>query len=68
MTEQGVAYFDTDVGRCAIAWSDRGVTGVQLPEGTEDATRARTQGRFASAAEVTPTPAVQAPHAERSGA
>ena len=60
MTQQGIAYFDTGVGRCAIVWSDLGVRGVQLPEGTEAATRARTQSRFASAVEVTPPPAVQA--------
>ena len=38
MTEQGIAYFDTGVGRCAIVWSDLGVTGVRLPEVAEAAT------------------------------
>src|ERR1043165_8802781 len=33
--------FDTAIGRCGIAWSERGVTAVQLPEATERATRAR---------------------------
>jgi methylated-DNA-[protein]-cysteine S-methyltransferase len=28
----GYARFDTDLGRCAIAWSDRGVVRVRLPE------------------------------------
>jgi len=60
MTDKGLRYFDTAVGRCAIAWSERGVVGVQLPEATEAATRARMQRRFPSAAEATPPPAVLA--------
>ncbi len=60
MTGKGLRYFDTAVGRCAIAWSERGVVGVQLPEATDAATRARMQRRFPSAAEETPPPAVQA--------
>jgi len=32
--------FDTAIGRCSIAWSERGVAGVQLPEGREPETRA----------------------------
>jgi O-6-methylguanine DNA methyltransferase len=31
----GVARFDTDFGRCAIAWSDLGIVRVRLPEGDE---------------------------------
>jgi len=27
--------FDTPVGSCAIAWTERGVVGIQLPEGRE---------------------------------
>ncbi len=33
--------FDTAIGRCAIAWSGRGIIGVQLPERSEAATRTR---------------------------
>jgi methylated-DNA-[protein]-cysteine S-methyltransferase len=35
------ALFDTDIGRCGIAWGERGVVGVQLPEASENATRTR---------------------------
>ena len=44
MTE-GLALFDTALGRCGIAWSDRGVAGVQLPEASDDATVARLRRR-----------------------
>src|SRR5215468_7895181 len=40
MTAQGFTLFDTAIGCCAIAWSERGVVGVQLP--ARDAAAART--------------------------
>ena len=39
----GLAVFDTDIGRCGVAWGDHGLLGVQLPE-TSDA---RTISRLA---------------------
>lgn len=42
----GLALFDTDIGRCGIAWGDHGLLGVQLPEATE----ARTLSRLAQKA------------------
>ena len=54
------ADFATAIGRCGIAWSDRGVVGVQLPEASEAATRARLQRRFPDASEASPTPSIQA--------
>jgi methylated-DNA-[protein]-cysteine S-methyltransferase len=33
--------FETPIGECGVAWSDAGVTWVQLPERTREATRAR---------------------------
>ncbi|MCR6733320.1 MAG: methylated-DNA--[protein]-cysteine S-methyltransferase [Afipia sp.] len=42
----GLALFDTDIGRCGIAWGDRGLLGVQLPEATD----ARTLSRLAQKA------------------
>jgi methylated-DNA-[protein]-cysteine S-methyltransferase len=39
----GLALFDTDIGRCGVAWGDRGLLGVQLPEATD----ARTLSRLA---------------------
>ena len=29
---RGFALFDTPIGRCAFAWSERGLTAVQLPQ------------------------------------
>ena len=37
----GFAFFDTAIGRCAIAWGERGILGVQLPEADDNRTRAR---------------------------
>jgi methylated-DNA-[protein]-cysteine S-methyltransferase len=34
----GYTLFDTAFGRCAIAWSERGVTSLQLPEASDRAT------------------------------
>ena len=46
------ALFDTAIGRCGIAWSDRGVVAVQLPERSEAHTRARLIERFPGAREA----------------
>ena len=35
----GYALFDTAIGHCGIAWGERGLTGVLLPEDSEAATR-----------------------------
>ena len=52
--------FDTTIGRCGIAWGNRGVIGVQLPEtGGEGRTRARVLRRLAGARETAPPPLVQ---------
>ena len=50
----GLALFDTALGRCGIAWNDRGITGVQLPEQGDEATRARLQRRHPRARETAP--------------
>ena len=60
MNSSDFALFDTAIGRCGIAWNDRGVTGVQLPEaGGEAGTRARVLRRFPEAREAAPPPEVQ---------
>jgi O-6-methylguanine DNA methyltransferase len=52
--------FETTIGRCGIAWGDRGVIGVQLPEaGGDTRTRARILRRFPDAREASPPPEVQ---------
>ena len=52
----GFALFDTAIGWCGIAWGPRGVVGVQLPEGSAPATRARLLRRFPDAREAEPPP------------
>ena len=60
MNAEGFALFDTAIGACGIAWSARGIAGVQLPEAGEGATRSRMQRRFAQVPEAPPPPQVQA--------
>jgi methylated-DNA-[protein]-cysteine S-methyltransferase len=57
--DPGFALFETAIGRCGIVWSERGISGVQFPEGSEQATRNRLQRRFPNAHETAAPPAVQ---------
>jgi len=57
MNAQGFALFDTPIGTCGIAWSGRGIAGLQLPEPTAAATRARVKRRWPSAVEAEAVPA-----------
>ena len=59
MMASGFALFDTAIGRCGVAWGERGVAGVQLPEAGERETRARMLQRFPAAGEETPPSEVQ---------
>jgi O-6-methylguanine DNA methyltransferase len=59
MIASGFALFDTAIGRCGVAWGERGVAGVQLPEAGEHETRARMFHRFPTAGEAVPPPQVQ---------
>jgi methylated-DNA-[protein]-cysteine S-methyltransferase len=59
MTAYGFTLFDTAIGRCGVAWSDRGLVGVQLPEASEANARERMLQRFPAAAETPPPPQVQ---------
>jgi O-6-methylguanine DNA methyltransferase len=59
MTAHGFTLFDTAIGKCGIAWGQRGVVGVQLPEGGERETRARLLNRFPAAGEAKPPPEVR---------
>ena len=54
------AVFDTALGPCAVAWGDRGLIGVQLPESSAPHTRKRVIRRFPDATELVPPPGVQA--------
>jgi methylated-DNA-[protein]-cysteine S-methyltransferase len=59
MTAYGFTLFDTAIGECGVAWSDRGLVGVQLPEASEAETRERMLQRFPAAAEIAPPHKVQ---------
>ncbi len=48
------AIFDTTAGHAGIVWNERGIAGVQLPESSERAVRARIGRRFADAVERQP--------------
>ncbi len=56
MQTLGYALFSTAIGPCGIAWGTQGLTGVQLPEQDEAATRARMARRFPDSAESTAIP------------
>ena len=60
MNGQYFAIFDTAIGRCGIAWGDRGINAVQLPMGSEDQTRVRIRQRYADIVESPPPAEVQA--------
>ena len=56
----GYCLFTTALGACGIAWAERGLLGVQLPETDEAAGRARMRRRFPRLEEVDPPPWVGA--------
>ncbi len=53
------ALFDTAIGTCGIAWTDRGVSAFQLPERTVAATRRRLVCRFPGTREASPPPHIR---------
>ncbi len=59
MTPLGFCLFDTAIGACAVAWGERGLNGVQLPEGDPAKARARMARRFPDAVEDAPPAEVQ---------
>ncbi|MET0970617.1 MAG: methylated-DNA--[protein]-cysteine S-methyltransferase [Tardiphaga sp.] len=60
MSDVEFALFDTKLGRCAVAWAERGIVAVQLPQPDEAQTRVRLKQRYADCREATPPPSVQA--------
>ena len=59
MTTSGYTLFDTAVGRCGIAWNERGVCCVRLPDARVRETRAQLALRVPGGGESTPPPPVQ---------
>lgn len=58
-TTAGFTLFDTAIGRCGIAWGERGITRVQLPEARVAETRTRLLARAPGAQEASPPPEVR---------
>jgi len=56
----GYTIFDTELGRCGIAWGDRGIAAVELPDADEAATRRRLRRALPDARESAPPPEVAA--------
>ncbi len=50
----GLALFDTAIGRCGVAWGERGLLGVQLPESNDATTRARLRKKAPAALDMVP--------------
>ena len=48
----GYLLFDTAIGHCGLAWGERGISGVLLPEGSEEETRRRMQRLHPALAET----------------
>ncbi len=56
----GLTVFETAIGACGLAWSERGLTGAQLPEADAARTNARLARRFPDAVDAPAPPKVQA--------
>lgn len=54
MSLHGYCLFDTVIGRCGLAWTDRGVASVLLPDTSDNELRAHFARRFPAAHETTP--------------
>jgi methylated-DNA-[protein]-cysteine S-methyltransferase len=59
MTAQQFAIFDSPIGACGVIWGERGITGVQLPMGSEEKTRGRIHQRNGDIPEGEPPAAVK---------
>lgn len=58
--QEHYALFDTEIGACGVAWSERGLTRLQLPEADRRATERRLQARAARPATTPPPPVARA--------
>lgn len=58
MSDLGFHLFATAIGDCGVVWSGRGIAGMQLPEKSASATRARIARRFPDAREAAPPPEI----------
>ena len=58
MDASGILVFDTPIGPCGLAWNERGLAGVALPEPDPAAVRARLLRRYPDAIGGEPPPEV----------
>jgi methylated-DNA-[protein]-cysteine S-methyltransferase len=56
----GLTLFDTELGRCGIAWGDRGIVAIELPGRDDAATRRRLRRVAPGATETAPPEDVDA--------
>jgi methylated-DNA-[protein]-cysteine S-methyltransferase len=59
MRASGIVVFDTALGPCGLAWSERGIVAAQLPEDDRGETHARLRARTGGAPEADPPLFVQ---------
>src|SRR5438309_422660 len=59
MSERGYTLFDTAIGRCGIAWNERGIVGTCLAEPDVRRARARLARRCPGGEECAAPPEVQ---------
>ncbi len=55
----GYTLFETAIGNCGIAWGERGIVGLWLPESDARRTRARILRRLPDATETVPSPEIR---------
>src|SRR5579859_5535947 len=60
MSQPAFALFDTPIGRCGIAWRQRGIVALYLPEASDAALRARLAAQVRDSTEMPPPPAIAA--------
>ncbi|BCP54748.1 methylated-DNA--[protein]-cysteine S-methyltransferase [Kaistia sp. 32K] len=54
MSTEGLVLFETPIGPCGISWSARGITGLQFPGESAEATRSELARRFPKARDIEP--------------
>ncbi len=55
MSTAGYTLFPTAIGPCAVAWTERGICAIQLPDADEERTTRLLRARIPSAEPATPT-------------
>ncbi len=58
MNTSGILVFATPIGPCGVAWGERGLIGVSLPEASAEGVRARLLRRYPEATGAEPPPEV----------